>query len=78
MADVYGDSSPKYSTVAKRSAEFKLGQDSLEDDPRPGGPDDVISQEMINRAERLVLNNRQIKVAKLASECGILMEVFML
>ena len=25
MADVYGDSSPKYSTVAKWSAEFKCG-----------------------------------------------------
>ena len=27
MADVYGDSSPKYSTVAKWSAEFKRGQE---------------------------------------------------
>ena len=71
MADVYGDSSPKYSTVAKCSAEFKRGRDSLEDDPRPGCPADVISQEMIDRVERLVLNNRRIKVAKLASECGI-------
>ena len=26
---------------------------------------------MINRVERLVLNNRRIKVAELASECGI-------
>ena len=71
MADLYGDSSPKYSTVAKWSAEFKRGQDSLEDDPRPGRPADFISQEMIHRVERLVLNNRWIKVAKLASECGI-------
>ena len=71
MADVYGDSSPKYSTVAKWSAEFKRGRDSLEDDPRPGHPADVISQEMIDRVERLVLNNRRIKVAELASECGI-------
>ena len=71
MADVYGDSSPKYSTVAKWSAEFKRGRDSLEDDPRPGHPADVISQEMIDRVERLVLNNRRIKVAKLASECGV-------
>ena len=69
-ADVYGDSSQKYSTVAKWSAEFKRGRDSL-DDPRPGRPADVISQEMIDRVERLVLNNRRIKVAKLASECGI-------
>ena len=71
MADVYGDSSPKYSTVAKWSAEFKRGPDSLEDDPRPGRPADVISQEMINHVERLVLNNRRIKVAEFASECGI-------
>ena len=70
MADVYGDSSPKYSTVAKWSAEFKRGRDFLED-PRPGRPADVISQEMIDRVERLVLNNRGIKVAKLASECSI-------
>ena len=71
MADVYGDSSPKYSTMAKWSAEFKCGRDSLEDDPRPGRPADVISQEMIDRVERLVLNNRRIKVAELAPECGI-------
>ena len=45
-------------TVAKWSAEFKHGRDSLEDDPRPGCPADVISQEMIDRVERLVLNNR--------------------
>ena len=71
MADVYGDSSPKYSTVAKWSAEFKRGRDSLENDPRPGRPADVISQEMVDRVERLVLNNRRIKVVELASECGI-------
>ena len=71
MADVYGDSSPKYSTVAKWSAEFKCGRDSLEDDPRAGRPADVISQEMIDRVEGLVLNNGGIKVAELASECGI-------
>ena len=71
ISDVYGDSIPKYSTVAKWSAEFKRGRDSLEDDPRPGRPADDISQEMIDRVERLVLNNRRIKVAELASECVI-------
>ena len=56
--------------MAKWSAEFKPKRDSLEDDPRPGRPVDVISQ-MIDCVERLVLNDRQIKVNKLASECGI-------
>ena len=55
MADVYSDSSPKYSTVAKRSAEFKRRRDFLEDDPRPGCPADVISQEMIDRVDLFVL-----------------------
>ena len=57
--------------MAKWSAEFKRGRDSLEDDTRPGCPADVISQEMIDRVERLVLNNRRIKVADLVSECSI-------
>ena len=63
--------------VAQSIPQWQSGQqnlnvgDSLEDDPRPGRPADVISQEMINCVERLVLNNRRIKVAKLASECGI-------
>ncbi|MEW8546503.1 MAG: hypothetical protein AB2693_23560 [Candidatus Thiodiazotropha sp.] len=70
MADVYGDNSPKYSTVAKWSAELKRGRDSV-DDPRLGRPADVISQEMIDHVEILVLNDRRIKVAELASECGI-------
>ena len=34
-------------------------------------PADVISQGIIDRLERLVLNDRRIKVAELASECGI-------
>jgi hypothetical protein len=31
MADVYGDKSPTYSTVAKWSAEFKRDKDSSKD-----------------------------------------------
>ena len=49
LGDVYGNSSAKYSTVAKWPAEFKRGRDSIEDDPKRGHPADVISQEMIYR-----------------------------
>ena len=75
MADVYGDSSLKYSTVAKWSAEFKRWRDSLEDDPRPGRSADVISQKMIDHVERLVINNRRNKVAVLQNVV-FLIEVF--
>ena len=50
--------------------QFKRGRDSLEDDPRPDRPADVIVQEIIDRVERLVLNDCQIKVGEPASECG--------
>ena len=62
IADVYSDRTPKYSTVEQWSAEYKRGRDFLEDDPRPGRPVDVISQEMIDHVERLALNDRRIKV----------------
>ena len=74
MADVYGDSSPKYSTVAKWSAEFKHGWDSLEYDSRPGCPADVISQEMIDRVERLVLTIAESKLPNLLQNVVFLME----
>ena len=47
--------------------------------PKARMPADVISQEMIDRVERLVLKQRHIKVAKIASECVVfLMEMFTL
>ena len=70
MTDVYGASNPTYSTVAKGSAKFKCGRDSLKEDPRPGRAAIVISQEMIYCVERLVLEDRRLQVAELASECG--------
>ena len=75
MADVDGDSSPNYSTVAKWSTSFKSGRDSLEDDPRLGRPANVISQEVVNHVERPVLNNRQIKVRNLFQNEVFVMEV---
>ena len=48
---MYGRCSTKYSIVVKWSAEFKRGRDFLKDGPRPGGPADVINQEMTDRTE---------------------------
>ena len=76
MADVYGDSSPKYSTVAKWSAEFKGGRDTLEDDPRPGRPADVINQEMIDHVERRA--EQSPNLPNLLQNVVFLMEVFTL
>ena len=53
----YKDSIPKYSTVAKWSSELKRGRDFLKDDPIPSGFADDVSQEMIDRVERRLLND---------------------
>jgi histone-lysine N-methyltransferase SETMAR len=36
--NVYGDSSPSFSTIKKWAAEFRRGRTSLEDEPRGGRP----------------------------------------
>ena len=69
--------------MTKWSTEFKRGLDSLEFDSLPGRLVDVISadlisQEMIDRAERLVLNHRRIKLPNLLQTVVFLMEVLTL
>ena len=76
MADVYGDSSPKYSTVAKWSAEFKRGRDSLEDDPRPARPADVVSQDVQPGDDRPCWETCAKQSPNLLQNMVFLMEVF--
>lgn len=39
---------------------YKQGRDSLEDDPRPGRPDEVAMSELIAKAEKLVLHDARL------------------
>ena len=45
--NVYGDSSPSFSTIKKWAAEFKRGHTSLEDDPRVGRPKSATTPEIV-------------------------------
>jgi len=47
--NVYGDSSPSFSTIKKWAAEFKRGRTSLEDDPREGRSKSATTLEIIKR-----------------------------
>ena len=47
--NVYGDSSPSFSTMKTWAAEFKRGRTSLEDDPREGRPKSATTQEIIEQ-----------------------------
>ena len=71
LVKVYGDASPSYATVKNWAAEFKRGRVSLEDDPRSGRTSTSTSDEKVEAVEKLVLEDRRIKVAEIAQEVGI-------
>lgn len=71
MANVYGDDSPAYSTVAKWQAEFRRGRESIADDERPGRPVQVVTDEVCSAVETLVMNDRRMKTREIAQSLGI-------
>jgi hypothetical protein len=64
---VYGDSSPSFSWAV----EFKRGRTSLEDDTREGRPKSATTLEIIEQVHDMVLDDRRIKVRKIAETIGI-------
>jgi hypothetical protein len=73
--DVYGDSSPSFSTIKKWAAKFKCGRTSLEDDPCEGHPKSAIPPEIIEQVHNMVLDDRRIKVREIAQTMGISKEL---
>jgi len=71
FVNVYGDSSPSFSTIKKWAAEFKRGRTSLEDDPREGGPKSATTPEIIEQVHYMVLDDRRMKVREIAETIGI-------
>ena len=73
MVRVCGDKAPKYSRVAKWTAEFKHGRETLEDDPRCGRPAEVIIEDIIARVEKIIMSDPRSKIDEIyiAAETGI-------
>jgi transposase len=69
--NVYGDSSPSFSTIKKWAAEFKRGRNSLEDDPREGRRKSATAAEIIEQVHDMVLDDRRMKVGGIAETIGI-------
>ena len=65
---MYGECLPHYSTIKRWAAAFRLGRDSLEDDPRSGHPAIATSQDKIDEVQKLVLSDRRLKVVQIAAE----------
>lgn len=59
------------SMVKKCAAEFKQGWDNLEDDPHPGGPAEVTTQENINCVHDEVTADHRVDIRTIAEVTGI-------
>ena len=57
--EVYGDSSPSFSSIKEWAAEFKRGRTGLEDDPREEGPKSATTPEIIEQVHDMVLDKFQ-------------------
>ena len=53
------------------AAEFKWSRDSIEDDLRCGRPVEVTTAEVCDALEKLVMDDRRIKVCEIAVVMGI-------
>lgn len=66
MVAVYGEDCVSDKSVRKWSARFREGRESLNDDPRPGQANTVITAELIDKVNDLVRNDRRIRIRILA------------
>ncbi|GBP64840.1 Fatty acid synthase [Eumeta japonica] len=67
----FQESAPSYTMVKKWARLFQQGRESCEDDPRPGRPVTVLTEENVQKIERLVLADRRIKLWQIAEELQI-------
>jgi len=63
---MYGDSAPSYTTVTRWSHEFRREHESFDDDPRSGRPSDTVNPSVIVAVEKLIRDDRRIKVLEIA------------
>jgi len=68
---VYGTSAPSTATVYNWVREVKNGRQSLEDDPRTGGPRTAVTEAKVAAVLAMVKEDRQITIAQLAESLGI-------
>ena len=71
LQTVYGDDAPRYPTVCKWAARFRVGRDSIDDDVRIGRPVATCSPRNITRVRDLVEEDARKTVKDIAALTGI-------
>ena len=71
MLAVYNNDCPSYDVVKHWCKQFKCGRLSIHDEPRSGRPSTSSGDEMIQEVEKMILEDRRVKVKNIAAELGI-------
>jgi len=71
LTETLGEHAPSYATVKNWVAQFKRGDFSTCDAPRPGRPERVITLEVIDKIHELILEDRRISAKSIDEQLGI-------
>jgi len=71
LTQTLGEHAPSYATVKNSVAQFKHGDFSTCDAPRPGRPKTVTTPEIIDQIHELILEDRRIAAKSIAEQLGI-------
>ena len=71
LAKYYKESAPSHGIVHKWFTEFRGGRIGPSNAERPGRPEEVTSQEMIDKIHDIVLNDRRLKVRQISETVNI-------
>ena len=71
LIETLGEQAPSYATVKNWVAQFKRGNFSICDAPRPGRPKTVTTPVIIDEIHELILEDRQISAKSIAEQLVI-------
>ena len=71
LKETLGEYAPSNATVKDWVAQFKRGDFSTRDAPRPGRPKTVTTPEIIDQIHELILEDRRISAKSIAEQLGI-------
>jgi histone-lysine N-methyltransferase SETMAR len=71
LTETLGKHAPSYATVKNWVVQFKRGDFSTCDAPRPGRPKTVTTPEIIDQINELILEDRRISAKTIAEQLGI-------
>ena len=71
LTETLGERAPSYATIKNWVAQFKRGDFSPCDAPRPGRPKTVTTLEIIDHIHELIFEDRRISAKSIAEQLGI-------